>query len=112
MWNPLQGDRFSRPFGDRLVRGDDKYGRGTLVAVANGGDVERPGEPFSAVACELYLDDDRVDGLLVLEQDEEVGAVLGGHRLGEVGLARGGAGVVRKFGTEHAGDELGREGSS
>jgi hypothetical protein len=88
-------DGLARPVGDRLGGGDHQHAGVALVARADAGDVGGPGEALARVGCELHLEHDGEHRLAIAQEDDEVGAQLGGVELGQVGGLDPGLGVVR-----------------
>jgi very-short-patch-repair endonuclease len=103
------GDGLARPVGDGLAGGDDEDAGVALVAGADAGDVGGPGEALAWVGGELHLEHDGEHGLAVAQEDDEVGAQLGGVELGEVGGLDPGLGVVRERDVQRRAHQLGGE---
>src|SRR5262249_10282407 len=102
--------RLCAPGGDVGMGGDDEQRHGAAMGGARARDVFGPGEALPRVPAELDLDGDDVDGnVAVEEQDDEVGAVLGGLDAGQIGGGDARLGVYGERDAERLGEQLGGE---
>jgi len=104
-----QVDGRAAPAGHGVARRDDQDARGTLEPGAKACDVGWPCEPLAVVALQLHLEDDAEHGLAVDQEDDQVGAVLGGRDVRQVGRLEADGGVGRQRDVKGVAQQLGRE---
>ena len=100
MWQPARNG---------VVAGDHEQADGAADFRPQVRGVDGPGEPLAPIAAELHLDDDAEHGLAVAEQDDEIGAVLGGLQLDEVRRLNARLGIGRKRDPESIAEQLWRQ---